>query len=479
MATPEPGTILAGKFRIDRILGQGGMGVVVAAHHIQLDEQVAIKFLLPEALESKEAVARFEREARAAVKIKSEHIARVSDVGTLDNGAPYMVMEYLQGRDLSAVLEEGGPLPDEAAADYVLQACEALAEAHAIGIVHRDLKPPNLFLINRADGSPCVKVLDFGISKVTGPKGSSGAQGMTSTGLVMGSPLYMSPEQLASAKDVDMRTDIWALGVIMYELLTGQLPFSGESIGQLCTSILTAAPPPLETHRPGLPKGIEEVIFACLEKDRAKRTPSIADFAMGLVPFAPKSARLSAERIERVARAAGFGASVVQVPAVTNSEAPPPRQPSPTAQTNMGFVRTGAKPASNKFLIVGGAGVAALAILGVVVASHREPPPPAPAASTGIQQPARPAEPPPPPVVAPAAAPAPPKIEPAAASAAPPPSATPAPAAAPAPQPQKTAKRATHAAPSAPSPAAHAPAPAPAPAPAAPRAPANSLGGRM
>ena len=163
----EPGQVLAGKYRIERVLGVGGMGVVVAAHHLQLDERVALKFLLPEALHNPEAVARFAREARAAVKIKSEHVARVSDVGQLENGAPYMVMEYLEGSDLSAWLHDRGALPFEQAVDFVLQAGEAIADAHALGIVHRDLKPANLFCVRRSDGQLTIKVLDFGISKLT------------------------------------------------------------------------------------------------------------------------------------------------------------------------------------------------------------------------------------------------------------------------------------------------------------------------
>src|SRR6186713_679861 len=161
-ATLKPGVVLAGKFRIERVLGQGGMGVVVAAHHLQLDERVALKFLLPDALDNAEAVARFEREARAAVKIKSEHVARVTDVGVMDNGSPYMVMEFLNGMDLGQYLEQQGPLPIDEAIHYLLQACEAIAEAHSLGIVHRDLKPANLFRILRADGTPSIKVLDFG-----------------------------------------------------------------------------------------------------------------------------------------------------------------------------------------------------------------------------------------------------------------------------------------------------------------------------
>src|SRR5882724_4843576 len=219
MNEPREGDVLAGKFRIERVLGVGGMGMVVSAMHIHLDERVAIKFLLPEALSNGEAVARFGREARAAVKIRSEHVARVTDVGALDTGAPYMVMELLRGQDLSQLLRDQGALSVHLAVLYVLQACEALAEAHAIGIVHRDLKPANLFLTSRADGSPCVKVLDFGISKVTSASGSGSDMGMTRTQSIMGSPLYMSPEQMASSRDVDQRADIWAVGCVLYELV--------------------------------------------------------------------------------------------------------------------------------------------------------------------------------------------------------------------------------------------------------------------
>src|SRR5262245_15691858 len=243
MGAGKPGGILAGKCRIDRVLGQGGMGIVVAAHHLQLDERVAIKFLLPEALANPEAVARFGREARAAVKIKSEHVARVTDVGALpETGAPYMVMELMRGKDLGAALREQGALPVHLAVEYVLQACEALAEAHAIGIVHRDLKPANLFLTARADGSPCVKVLDFGISKIAAHSGSGSDMGMTRTQSIMGSPLYMSPEQMASARDVDQRSDVWAVGTVLYEIVTGHVPFTGETMPQLCTQILHHEP---------------------------------------------------------------------------------------------------------------------------------------------------------------------------------------------------------------------------------------------
>jgi serine/threonine-protein kinase len=189
----NPGEVLAGKYMVDQVLGQGGMGVVVAGRHVQLGNRVAIKFLLPGAAQHPEATARFLREARAAVQIQSEHVARVSDVGTLDNGAPYMVMEFLNGSDLGQVLAaRGAPFAIEEGVSYLLQACEAIAEAHALGIVHRDLKPANLFLTQRADGSALVKVLDFGISKVMA--GHDADASITATATVMGSPAYMSPE---------------------------------------------------------------------------------------------------------------------------------------------------------------------------------------------------------------------------------------------------------------------------------------------
>jgi tRNA A-37 threonylcarbamoyl transferase component Bud32 len=305
----EPGQILLGKYRIERVLGMGGMGVVVAATHVTLEERVAIKFLLPQALGNAEAVARFLREARAAVRIKSEHVARVTDVGQLETGAPYMIMEYLDGADLGTVAQRRGAFSIEDAIECLLQACEAIAEAHALGIVHRDLKPANLFLVTRADGTPSVKVLDFGISKVTGMASSGPDLSMTKTTTIMGSPLYMSPEQMASSRDVDARTDIWALGAILYELLTGTVPFQADTITQLCVMILQQSPPSLRALRPDAPEGLERVIVRCLNKDRNRRFATIAEFAHALAPFAPRRARLSIERVSRVIEGAGLGGS--------------------------------------------------------------------------------------------------------------------------------------------------------------------------
>ncbi len=218
------GDVFAGKYRVDKVLGQGGMGMVLGAHHLGLDEPVAIKVLLPAMLEIPGMVERFLREAKAAAKIKNEHVARVTDVDALPSGVPYIVMERLDGLDLAALCKQKKRLSIEESSRYLLEACEAIAEAHEIGIIHRDLKPGNIFLAKKRDGSSTIKVLDFGISKLTGVLAQHQA---TTIGTVLGSPSYMSPEQMASAPDVDGRTDIWALGAILYQLTTGELPFRG------------------------------------------------------------------------------------------------------------------------------------------------------------------------------------------------------------------------------------------------------------
>ncbi|MBX3185580.1 MAG: serine/threonine protein kinase [Labilithrix sp.] len=296
IAPVQPGDVLAGKFEIERVLGAGGMGIVVAARHRQLDQRVALKFLLPVACEVPGAVARFLREGKAAARITSEHVARVMDTGMLDGGAPYLVMEHLEGSDLGALVQERGALPAVEAIEYVLQACEAIVEAHDLGIVHRDLKPANLFLTHRADGSPLVKVLDFGISKIEGGSRSQ----LTSASMLMGSPRYMSPEQMLSAKDVDVRTDVWALGVVLYELVAGKPVWQADTVQGLCALIASAPAPALRASAPDAPALLEEVVARCLTKSRDDRIASVADFARALEPIAPDSAKTSIERVLRV-----------------------------------------------------------------------------------------------------------------------------------------------------------------------------------
>jgi serine/threonine-protein kinase len=297
-AAVQEGDVIAGKYRVDKILGRGGMGVVVEARHIQLDEKVALKFLLPEALTNIEALGRFAREARAAVKIKSEHVARVIDVGELENGLPYMVMEYLDGSDLSSWLSERGSMQVEEVVAIVLQACEALAEAHALGIVHRDLKPSNLFLAKRPSGPPIVKVLDFGISKTV--FSSTNQPPITTTSGIVGSPLYMSPEQMQSSRTIDGRSDIWALGVVLYELLARKAPFPGKSLPELITAVLHLEHESLRAARPDVSPAFEEVVNRCLAKDPAARFANVGEMAAALAPFGPPRSDVSVERIRHV-----------------------------------------------------------------------------------------------------------------------------------------------------------------------------------
>ncbi len=303
------GQILAGKYRVERVIGQGGMGIVVAATHLQLGERVAIKFLRPEVLQHAEAVEQFSCEARAAMKIKSEHVARVSDVGVLDTGSPYMVMDYMDGSDLAAWLLQRGPLTIEQAVQFLLQACEAIAEAHALGIVHRDLKPANLCAVQRSDGVLAIKVLDFGISKSTGFGGSKARLAKTSA--AMGSPFYMSPEQMRSAKGVDPRSDIWALGAVLHELITGLPPFQAGSRAELVFKVVTARPTLLRDICPDAPIALEGVIIKCLEKDPDLRYPNVGALALALLEFAPRRSRASVERVSGSPQRHGMSGSAL------------------------------------------------------------------------------------------------------------------------------------------------------------------------
>jgi len=290
----EPGSLVAGKLRVERLLGQGGMGSVYVATHVGLDQQVAIKVLDPQLAINPEIVQRFVREARAAAKLKSDHVCRVSDVGALEDGVPYIEMELLSGEDLGQLIEHGTIAP-YVAADYVLQACVAIAEAHALGIVHRDLKPANLFVTRRIDGGALVKVLDFGIA--TAPSAQDFK--ITKTTAVMGSPGYMSPEHLRSARDVDARSDIWSLGVILYEAVAGKLPFVAETITELAVKVVMDEPEPLV----GVDPAYAAVVARCLMKDPAQRYQNIGELAADLAPIGGDTAAASAMLVMKLSGA--------------------------------------------------------------------------------------------------------------------------------------------------------------------------------
>jgi serine/threonine-protein kinase len=350
------GTILAGKYRIERMIGEGGMGVVVAAMHLHLGTQVALKFLLQDMAMNQQMSERFMREARASALLKSEHVCRVSDVGMLDNGAPYIVMELLTGQDLSSMLRNHGPMPISTAADYMLQALSGLAEAHAANIVHRDLKPGNLFWTQRPDGSALIKVLDFGIAKAPGSSNFS----MTQTSTVMGSPGYMSPEQLKSSKVVDARSDIWSMGVVLYELVTGKTPFEGESITELALKVAMDPTPVLPGH---FPPAFQAVITRCLEKDPARRYNDVADLAQALAPFAGPRGYDMANGVTRVLR--GHNAVTPTIHAVGGGVQT--GHPPTTTPTTLGAA-TGAlvnSPARGRGALIGG--VAGLSVIGVII----------------------------------------------------------------------------------------------------------------
>src|SRR5688572_10177110 len=293
------------------------MGRVVKASHLYLQQPVAIKILLPQMAESQSTVARFLLEAQATVRLRSEHIARVMDVGTMQDGTPFMVMEYLEGHDLNQILRHHGPQMPQAVVDLILQACEGMAEAHQMGIVHRDIKPSNFFITRRPDGSNLLKILDFGISKTPAEVSE-----LTGTQTVIGTPTYMAPEQMVSARSTDPRSDIWSMGVVMYQLLQGRPPFEAETYAQLVIKVGTEKPTPFHVQ---LPPGLQDIVFRCLEKDPKNRIQNVGELARMLAPYAPDplSAQQSAERASRIlagprhsAQNMNFGNGGVNLPPV-------------------------------------------------------------------------------------------------------------------------------------------------------------------
>jgi serine/threonine-protein kinase len=306
VSMPPLGSVIAGRYRVGQVLGSGGMGIVLAAEDTADRTPVAIKFLQPHRLDDERSIARLVREARASQKLESPHVVRVIDIGT-EQGFVYLVMERLEGTDLRALLATEGRLSIGVAVRYVLDTCEALVEAHALGIVHRDLKPANLFLTHTVEGRPILKVLDFGIAKDA--REEDAQQSLTGTAGILGSPSYMSPEQIRNPKSVDGRADVWALAVVLYELLTNALPFGGASSAATLASIMADPPIPLRSIRPDVPRELALVVERCLTKNASERTPSIVALARQLAPFAPRDwvpgERLG-QRLEQPAVGRGF-----------------------------------------------------------------------------------------------------------------------------------------------------------------------------
>jgi len=385
----NPGDVVAGKYCVEGVIGFGGMGVVLSARHEVLEQRVAIKFLADRLASDPEAVARFMREARLAARLRSDHVVRVFDVAVAPDGKPYMVMELLEGVDLDQELTGRGALPVAEAVSYVLEALDALAEAHDLGIVHRDLKPANLFLAARPDGSRRVKVLDFGISKAVRQSGEDASR--TTTAVTMGSPGYMSPEHIRSARNVDVRTDLWSMGVILYELLTCKPAFDGESVGDTFAAIREDALPRVRDHRPEVPEALAAVIDRCLERDRERRWPDARSLAEALAPFAgdPRPRRTHTAAV-----------------AVTTSNAEAAtllaRSTPARTESTWSAVRTGQRTPRRALLVAAGAAVAVA--LGVWWWSPASVPPPTAASDLPELLPSAPgAAVEPAPVVAPAA----------------------------------------------------------------------------
>jgi serine/threonine protein kinase len=294
-ALPKVGEVVADKYRIEGPLGKGGMAIVYAAHHVLLDKPVAMKFLSPELPRKEELFGRFLTEARAAARVDSPHVARVMDVGALASGLPYMVMERLDGCDLEELIKLERQLSIGDTIDYLLQALQGLAHAHTLGVVHRDLKPSNLFLAHQSDGTAIVKILDFGIAKL------ETADRRTQQHQALGSPLYMSPEHIRN-EQVDHRADIWSIGVVAYELLTGRTPFEAEGIGETLAAVLQRPPKPIRALRPDVPEELDAAILRCLRQSPQDRYADVAQLARAIAPWGTGACSALVDSIEQTLR---------------------------------------------------------------------------------------------------------------------------------------------------------------------------------
>jgi serine/threonine-protein kinase len=373
-ASVEIGAVLLGKYRIEKLIGRGGMGIVVKARHLGLDNPVAIKLLRDDVLIDDETITRFVREAKAAGRLRSEHVAQVTDVGTFPDGKPFMVMDFLEGEDLGQLIKEQGRINPQLAVDLVIQACDGLAEAHSLNIVHRDVKPTNLFVTWRSDGTPLVKVLDFGISKSL----SSADLSLTQTQSMLGTPAYMSPEQMRSARTVDARTDIWSLGAVLYEALEGHMPFVAESFSEMCVKVAMDPPDPMEIRE------LEQIVGRCLHKQPDQRYATIAELARDLVPYSrdPVQASHYAERMARLlSRGSGDGTARFPRPATPPAGIQVQRDSRPSmtpaaAAAPLTLARSQARRRRPWVLpAVGGVAICAGIAVGIVLAGRGDAPP--------------------------------------------------------------------------------------------------------
>jgi serine/threonine-protein kinase len=277
----QPGAMIAGRYCVLRKIADGGMGVLYACEDMVLERAVAVKLMQRAIANDPVLSERLLREARLAAQLK-KHVAQVFDCGTLPTGEPYIVMELLRGRDLYSILRDTGPLAPSQLANYMLEVCAGLEEAHERGIIHRDLKPENLFCAEEPDGSVVLKIVDFGVSKQLT---SDRMRAQTNPTESVGSPQYMSPEQITTPSEVDPRTDIWSLGVVMFELLTGCAPFNGKHPAQVCASVLRDPIPPFSDFRNDLPPALEAIVLRCLERNRARRFQRVTELAHALSSF--------------------------------------------------------------------------------------------------------------------------------------------------------------------------------------------------
>lgn len=320
------GEILAGKYRVERIPGRNGLGVLVQVRHMELGQEVTLKFLVPEACAYPEFVQRFVREARSAVRIQGEHVARITDVGRLESGAPYMVREYLRGPDLAEVLKVRGPLPLEEAVDYVVQACEGVAEGHALGVVHRNIRPTSLVVARRSDGTPLVKVFDFAAAESLHVNPfTERAVSLVGTSAIMASLPYLAPEQIRDPHDVDFRADVYSLGAVLFELLTGTPVYAADAAPALLAQVAADAAPSVRSLRSDVPGELDHIVLRSLAKNRAIRYASVAELVVALAPFASNESSSSIERIIRL----GKRTSKLPDAAESRRTSPSPLPPAP------------------------------------------------------------------------------------------------------------------------------------------------------